>query len=802
VNEILTHTDAPALDAIELFNPNGSDVNIGDWFLSDDPGHARKYQIPVGTIIAAGGYKVFTENDFNKDPLATNSFALSSSGDEIYLFSADSAGNLTGFSDGFDYAAGANGVTFGRYVTSDGKIHHPAQKLATLGSANAGPSVGPIVINEIRYAPGTNEVEFVELKNITAQPVNLFDPDHPTNTWRINGLDFSFPTNVTLAANGLLVIAQTDPARFRASNNVPTSAQIFGPYFGELQDNGENLQILRPDAPKLETDGSTTVPMIVVDEVRYNNNAPWPTNAIGAGVSLERIYASQYGDDPINWRAALAGPSPGLDNNGNRPPVIQPGADQSLIATRFPFNVSISATVVDDGQPADPGKLTLHWAQVSGPYPATFSNASAASTTVAIPAVGTYVFSLSASDGLLQTSANLTVNLARPPVNDLVAFGSTWSYFDGGLDLGGAWTSVDFDASGWATGNGQFGYGDGDEVTIVGYGGDPNTKYITTYFRRNFNVKDAKAFSSLALKYVRDDGMVVYINGNEVFRDANMPAGPIAYNTPALTAISGTDESLINEAQLDPAVLVNGSNLIAVEIHQSGATSSDISFDLQLTATAGGANQAPVVDAGPDLQIGAGDWLTINGSVSDDGLPVSPGIPTVSWVAETNPGSVTFSSKTTANTAVNFDAGGIYTLALSASDGTFSSTDRMVVTVTAADAWVTWRNQMFTPAELADPSISGSGADPDGDGMTNREEFICGTDPKSAASALRLSFTLDAGPALQFQGKAGRAYILYFRAAFDGAAWGEVGNYPAEANDRVIQVSNPQPGFYRLAVPQ
>ena len=45
-----------------------------------------------------------------------------------------------------------------------------------------------------------------------------------------------------------------------------------------------------------------------------------------------------------------------------------------------------------------------------------------------------------------------------------------------------------FDDSAWASGNAQLGYGDGDEVTTVGFGPNANTKYVTTYFRRTFNV--------------------------------------------------------------------------------------------------------------------------------------------------------------------------------------------------------------------------------------------------------------------------------------------------------------------------
>jgi hypothetical protein len=311
VNEVLTHTDAPQVDAVEIYNPGASAVDIGNWYLTDDRATPKKFKIPAPKAVQPNSYVVFDENDFNKDPLATTSFALSSDGDEIYLYSADENGNLTGYSDGFAFRAAANGATFGRHVSSDRDVQYPAQVSATLGGANSGPAIGPVVINEIRCSPFSFEPEFIELKNLTSQEVKLYDTERPTNTWRLNGFNFAFPTNVAIPANGFVVIAQNDPARFRATNNVPASVQVFGPANGILQGNGENLRLERPDAPITLPDGSTKIPMITVDEVRYDQNTPWPTPIPGA--SIERNYSAQYGNDPANWSGAI-GATPGFDN--------------------------------------------------------------------------------------------------------------------------------------------------------------------------------------------------------------------------------------------------------------------------------------------------------------------------------------------------------------------------------------------------------------------------------------------------------------------------------------------------------
>lgn len=171
--------------------------------------------------------------------------------------------------------------------------------------------------------------------------------------------------------------------------------------------------------------------------------------------------------------------------------------------------------------------------------------------------------------------------------NQLISKGETWNYLDDGTDQGTAWTGTSFDDSGWAFGDAELGYGDGDEVTTVGFGGDANNKYPTTYFRKSFSNTDASVYA-LRVGLRRDDGAIVYLNGNEIVRD-NMPAGTIDYLDFASNAEGGTDEETYFVFEVDPADLIVGTNYIAVEIHQANGTSSDISFDLYLEAVQAGA---------------------------------------------------------------------------------------------------------------------------------------------------------------------------------------------------------------------
>lgn len=309
INEILTASVPPEVDRIELFNPTAAPVNIGGWFLSDDAGDPTKFRIPNGTMISAGGFVVFTESQFNATPGTNGSFSLSSQGESVYLFSGDANTNLTGYSHGFSFDAAPDGASFGRYVSTVGEEQFPEQLAPSFATANSGPRVGPVVISEIHYHPMPGEDEFVELQNITGTALPLFDPAFPANTWRLNGLGYIFPTNVTLAANSRLLLVATNPAAFRTRHSVPANVPILGPYSGELQDSGERLKLQRPAPP--DTNGPA---FITVDEVRYNDKAPWPPAADGSGASLQRLNVAAYGNDPINWDASAPTPGQPLDN--------------------------------------------------------------------------------------------------------------------------------------------------------------------------------------------------------------------------------------------------------------------------------------------------------------------------------------------------------------------------------------------------------------------------------------------------------------------------------------------------------
>ena len=185
------------------------------------------------------------------------------------------------------------------------------------------------------------------------------------------------------------------------------------------------------------------------------------------------------------------------------------------------------------------------------------------------------------------------------PSESIVSTGSVWRYSDIGVDLGAEWQQIGYGDTAWPSGPAQLGFGDGDEATVIGSGGDASNKHITTYFRRSFELTDVARFRSLSISLLVDDGAVAYLNGQEIAR-VNMPAGPIYYATPASQAIA--NENAFTEFQVPPARLKSGVNTLAVEIHQTRGDTSDISFDCSLSGETFAKAQTERVDT-PEIKI-------------------------------------------------------------------------------------------------------------------------------------------------------------------------------------------------------
>lgn len=160
-------------------------------------------------------------------------------------------------------------------------------------------------------------------------------------------------------------------------------------------------------------------------------------------------------------------------------------------------------------------------------------------------------------------------------------FHSEWKYFDQGELIDSSWKQPGFNDSSWSSGRGELGYGDGDEQTVVGFGPNAANKFITTYFRKVITIDDFSTIESIIGLVKRDDGIIVYLNGVEVFRD-NLGTGVVGYNTLAFAAPDDGKAPLSFIIPIESFII--GENILAVEIHQNTVSSSDMSFDMELTS--------------------------------------------------------------------------------------------------------------------------------------------------------------------------------------------------------------------------
>jgi hypothetical protein len=315
-----------------------------------------------------------------------------------------------------------------------------------------------------------------------------------------------------------------------------------------------------PDAT--EYLGSTTNNTWALGTLATNTIYYWQVASVRAG-------ATNFG--PV-WRFTTV-------NSSNLPPIIGLGNPGNFNVMTYPTNIALNLRALSD--PDGSVSKVEYWGdnkligQVTlTPWSLTWSN----------PAPGEHsIFTVAQDNGGLRSTSG-PVYISIVPTNGafttLIPWGSTWKFLDTGVSLGASWRSTSYSDSSWSNGPAQLGYGEGDEATIVDYGPSYNTKYITTYFRKTFS--PPSGVQSYWLRVIRDDGLAVFMNGNEILRD-NLVSGSTP-STLALSDITGTAENTFIATNASPTNLVGRGAVIAAELHQSVANSVDLSFDMELSA--------------------------------------------------------------------------------------------------------------------------------------------------------------------------------------------------------------------------
>lgn len=815
LNEIVAHTDdtngvAPSNDWIELYNPTASPITLpAGWYLSDDGSTyaaLKKWMIPAGTIVPAHGFVSFDENTGFHNPTNTG-FGISKEGEQIFLsYLPGTAQDRV--ADAVSFKGQENDWSLGRYP--DGGAFWHALTPRTRGTNNA-PPPARLVVSEILYRPpdvlaGTNYTdnshdEFIELHNATPDPLTL---DNANGVWRLNGgVGFDFPTNFTLGAGAYLLVVNFDPATnatelgaFKGLYGITDPLlPILGPYTGKLANNSDRVAIERPQAG----DG-TNDPLnwVVVDEVIYADQSPFPCGTDGSGNSLQRLASLQHGSDPANWSGEppTAG-RPRADLPAGLPAITAPPRDQ-IVATNGTAGFSVSVC----GSPP----FTYQWRFNSNSL-AGATNATLTLANVTPAQAGHYDVVVSNPAGSVPSPA-ATLIVQYPPVitadpQPATAVRDLSAMFSVGVG-----------------GTAPFGYQwrfNGASIP-----GATNSTLLLSPVRTN----DAGLYSVLVHNTA---GSVLSASAQlSVLVPATITAQPTNRTVTVVTnhmtnatftvAAIGTG-ALLYQWRFNGAVIPWGTE--ATLTLTNVQTSDAGSYSVVVTDTIGSAissNAALTVlvtprfltAPGPQSAV-AGGSVTFSGSITGYPPPFTFELrnPSTNLQVKVQNDSVVFF--TLANLTTN-ETRSYRIVAKNLAVPTGVATPIFAFTVLAdsdgdgiPDAWET--NFGFSPTNGMDGTN-----DFDGDGLSNAAEYIAGTDPTNDASYLKVEQLL-AVPGtnllarIEFNAVSNRTYTVQSSPALAPQDWIRVTDVPATTNNRPVILFDPQPAtntlkLYRLVTPR
>jgi hypothetical protein len=414
----------------------------------------------------------------------------------------------------------------------------------------------------------------------------------------------------------------------------------------------------------------------------------------GTGERVAESYNGSNSGAPLLHVEYTTGPA------ANQAPTVGAGPDQEVT---LPNSATLNGTVNDDGLPSPPGAVTSTWSKVSGPGTVTFGDTGALNTTASFSTNSTYVLKLTADDGEMTSTDEVTVTVNPEPVNQapIVDAGTVPTItlpnsaaLDGTVTDDGLPTSPGVVTTTWSMFSG------------------PLTGTVT--FGDSGAVDTTASFSidgTYVLRLTAFDGLL------STFTDLSVTVNPQPNQPPTVDAGTNQTITLPSGASLDGTVTDDGlptspgavtttwsmfSGPGTVSFGNAGLVDTTATFSvdgtyvLQLDAYDGEltsidtvtvmvnpepVNQAPVVDAGPDQTITLPDSASLSGTVTDDGLPSSPGVVTTLWNQYSGPGTVTFGDSSVLDTTASFSIDGTYVLQLEAYDGQLTSIDQITVTV-------------------------------------------------------------------------------------------------------------------------
>jgi hypothetical protein len=355
----------------------------------------------------------------------------------------------------------------------------------------------------------------------------------------------------------------------------------------------------------------------------------------------------------------------------NQAPVVSAGPDRTGLLSGSSVTLTMSGSATDDGLP-ESGTLTTSWTRVSGPAGVSFATPTSPSTNASFSAAGTYVLRLTAGDGELSASDDVTVTITSSSSSgESMSFGATQdAYTENGTTRN--LSSIRVESS--------------DRKRIA---------YI------QFDVQGIASATNAIVKLTEsdDDSAGTMTIRLYAARSNNWSEDTItSSNAPGKGALLDTFTGDISDGEkvsFDASAFITGPGTYTL-ILEADSSSRDVAFGAseysvvalrpELVITTGGTpppNAAPVVNAGADQSAtlsGSSVQVQLNGTASDDGLPLGSSL-AVTWSRVSGPAAVSFSSSTTPSTQVTFSQAGSYLLRLTATDGALTSSDDVIVTV-------------------------------------------------------------------------------------------------------------------------
>jgi PKD repeat protein len=384
----------------------------------------------------------------------------------------------------------------------------------------------------------------------------------------------------------------------------------------------------------------------------------------------------------------------------NQAPTVNAGPDQVITLAGVS---ALIGNVSDDGLPNPPATVTTTWSKVSGPGTVTFANASALLTTATFSATGSYTLRLTASDSLLSGTDDVLIVVTpanqAPTVNagpdqaitlpGMATIAGTAS--DDGLPTPPATVTTTWSK---VSGPGTVTFANASALSTTA------TFSAAGSYTLRLTASDSLLSST--------DDVVITVSAAPINTAPTVNAGAdLTITLPATATLTGSasDDGLPNPPATVTTTWSKVSGPGTVTFANASALSTTATFsaagsytlrltasdsalsstdDVVVTVNAAPVNKAPTVNAGADQTITLPATASLVGTATDDGLPKPPAAITTTWSKVSGTGTVTFANASALSTTATFSAAGTYTLRLTASDSALSSTDDMVVTVSAA----------------------------------------------------------------------------------------------------------------------